>query len=78
MNFLSYFEKLAEMLEKLGFCCPVFDRIQQLYPDSVELCDAICAFYATAITFCTEALKFFKADGTRMFLNTLNFGQFVP
>jgi len=63
MNFLSYFEKLAEMIEKLGFLCPVFDRIHKLYPDSIELGDSVCVFYATVITFCTDALKFLKANG---------------
>ncbi|KAF8248446.1 hypothetical protein K440DRAFT_660785 [Wilcoxina mikolae CBS 423.85] len=71
MNFSSYFEKLAEMIEKLGFLCPVFDRIHKLYPDSVELCNSVCAFYATAITFCIDALKFFKTDGLRQFQKTL-------
>jgi hypothetical protein len=63
MNFLDYFEKLAGLIEKLGSLCPVFDRIQKLYPDSVELCNSVCTFYATSITFCTDALKFLKANG---------------
>ncbi|KAF8249116.1 hypothetical protein K440DRAFT_641482 [Wilcoxina mikolae CBS 423.85] len=55
LNYLDYFDKLSDMLQKLGYLCPTLERIKCLFPDSPELCDLIASFYATAIAFCTKA-----------------------
>ena len=59
-NYFDYFEKISDMFQKLGYKCPRYDKIGKLFIASDALQEAIAAFYAIVVTFCTKVLRFLQ------------------
>jgi hypothetical protein len=66
-NIVSFFDKLSEVFLRLGSCCPRFTQYQFLFTDSVRLQNALCAFYATIVNFCTKAVQALNKPGASLF-----------
>lgn len=66
-NIVSFLDKLSEVFLRLGSCCPRFTQYQFLFTDSVRLQNALCAFYATIVNFCTKAVQALNNPGASLF-----------
>ena len=55
-NVASYFEKVTDLLMRIGRFCPVYDDFGSLYPGAIGLQAALCKFYVTVIRLCTKII----------------------
>ncbi|KAK4938142.1 hypothetical protein LTR10_021382 [Elasticomyces elasticus] len=55
-NVASYFEKITDLIMRIGRICPVYDDFGSLYPGAVGLQAALCRFYAAMIDLCTKII----------------------
>ena len=58
-TFGSYFEKLVEMLSRIGDVLPRFQAYMKLFPTHERLRQALCDVYLDVIEFCTDAKSTF-------------------
>ena len=65
--FSEYFEKVANMLQQIGFMLKIFRRFPKLYPHNDHLASAIVDVYQKIFEFCAKARKvFFDARERRI------------
>lgn len=55
-NVASYFEKVTDLIMRIGRFCPVYDDFGSLYPGAVGLQTALCRFYVTIIRLCIKII----------------------
>lgn len=60
LNFVSFFEKLAEIFRNIGNVSPILREFQEIFSESSELRESLAGFYAVVVEFCTESLLFLK------------------
>ena len=58
--FEKYFERTVDILSKIGDVVPRFRVCEHLYPDRLELVQALAAFYLDILQFCTTAKAAFQ------------------
>ena len=58
-TFGSYFEKLVEMLSRIGDILPRFRTYLRLFPTHERLRQALCNVYLDVMEFCTDAKSTF-------------------
>lgn len=59
-NFLSYFDRLAELFMSIGRSCPRYQEFTVLFPDSSGLHRASCEYFVIVVGLCKEALSFLQ------------------
>jgi hypothetical protein len=62
-NVVSFFDKLSETFLRLGACCPRYSEYRLVFPESLRLQNALCAFYAVIVRFCTKAMNAINTPG---------------
>jgi hypothetical protein len=67
-NVASYFEKITDLIMRIGRFCPVYDDFGALYPGAGGLQVALCKFYATIIGLCTKIILGSQRPGWRQVL----------
>lgn len=55
-NISSFFGKVTKMIMEISKFCPAYASFGNLYPDSIELQNALCAYYASVIRLCTKIM----------------------
>jgi hypothetical protein len=62
-NFAEYFDKLSQRINQLNTYCPRLSEYKRLFQTSTRLQEAISAFYAIVVKFCSKALGVVQEKG---------------
>ncbi|KAK4947542.1 hypothetical protein LTR10_013487 [Elasticomyces elasticus] len=57
-QFVTYFDKLSELLMSVGRSCPRFQEYELLHPTSNGLRNALCEYFIVVVDLCRAAVKF--------------------
>ncbi|KAF2803796.1 uncharacterized protein BDZ99DRAFT_163042 [Mytilinidion resinicola] len=66
-NFAEYFDKLSQRVNQLSTYCPRLSEYGKLFPTSARLQEAISAFYAIIVKFCSKALGVVQEKGVKRY-----------
>ncbi|KAF2031340.1 hypothetical protein EK21DRAFT_88059, partial [Setomelanomma holmii] len=66
-NFADYFDKLSQRINQLSTYCPRLSEYERLFQTSARLQQAISAFYAIVVKFCSKALSVVQEKGVKRY-----------
>ena len=62
-NYVKGFDKILEMIKKIGDCLPQFKKCEGLFEENKDVRDILYLFYKDILDFYAIMLKFFRTKG---------------
>ncbi|MCJ1308046.1 hypothetical protein MMC25_001696 [Agyrium rufum] len=70
-NIASYYDKVTNMIMRIGQSCPTYQQFGQLYPQSIGLQAALCDYYAIFIRLCISIIEVSRRSTAIQYLSSL-------